>query len=195
MPTDWIHHPWDAPASVLRSAGVELGFNYPKPIIEIDKARENLIEAVCLMQGKADTNSTDEVVVDNSETVRISSVSNVVLNEKPSCIAASSRDQRVPSMHIKDNNSLPNGKRPRDDVEDREPGLKLNACVGNSEASSFHEEDMCSTADSSSTKKQATSSFSFCVPHAYSVSSKGKESLNCESSEVKQPLKEHVEEE
>nr|QMU24177.1 cryptochrome-1-like protein [Haloxylon ammodendron] len=198
MPTDWIHHPWDAPPSVLRAAGVELGFNYPKPIIEIDKARENLIEAVCLMQGKAgaaETSDTNEVVVDNSETVRHSSVPKVVLNENPSCIAASSRDQRVPSMQNRGNNNLPNGKRPRGDLEDREPGQKLNTCNDNAEALSVHEEDVCSTADSSSAKKQATSSFSFCVPHTCSVSSKGKGLLDCESSDVQQPLQEHVEEE
>ena len=42
MPSEWIHHPWDAPPSVLRSAGVELGLNYPVPIVDIDLARERL---------------------------------------------------------------------------------------------------------------------------------------------------------
>ncbi|KAL2921332.1 Cryptochrome-2 [Bienertia sinuspersici] len=193
MPTEWIHHPWDAPTSVLRAAGVELGFNYPKPIIEMDKARENLIQAICLMQGKAgatETNETDEVVVDNSETVRNSYIPRVVLNEKPSCVTISSRDQRVPSMQNLGNNILPNGKRPRDFVDDREPGPNLNACDDKPEAISVHEQDLCSTADSSPAKKPATSSSSFCVPHGCSVSSKGKELLGCESSDVKQLWKE-----
>ncbi|XP_021721917.1 cryptochrome-1-like [Chenopodium quinoa] len=212
MPAEWIHHPWDAPATVLKAAGVELGFNYPKPVIEIDTARENLTEAICLMQGKAgaeETNGTNEVVVDsfekggntgdtrfdNSEIFRKSSIPEVVLNGKPSCISGSSRDQRVPSMQNMTNNLLPNGKRPRITVEDRAPEPNMNACYENTEALSVQEEDMCSTAESSSAKKQTTSSFSFCVPHGCSVSSKGKELLDCESSDVKPPWKEHVDEE
>lgn len=42
LPTEWIHHPWDAPPSVLRAAGIELGTNYPRPIVEIAGARERL---------------------------------------------------------------------------------------------------------------------------------------------------------
>lgn len=214
LPTEWIHHPWDAPVSVLKAAGVELGSNYPKPIIEIETARDNLTEAICLMQGKAgaeETNCISEVVVDSSEkggntesarfnnpeSFREPSIPEVVLNGKPSCITGSSRDQRVPSMQHFSNNLLQNGKRPRISVEDRAPDPNVNACYVNTEALSVqeHEADLCSTAESSSAKKQATSSFSFCVPRACSVSSKGKDSLDCESSEVKQPWKEHVDEE
>ncbi|KAL3687848.1 hypothetical protein R1sor_014157 [Riccia sorocarpa] len=42
LPTEWIHHPWDAPANVLRAAGVELGSNYPRPIVDISSARIQL---------------------------------------------------------------------------------------------------------------------------------------------------------
>jgi cryptochrome 1 len=42
LPIEWIHHPWDAPLSALRAAGVELGTNYPRPIVEIGVARERL---------------------------------------------------------------------------------------------------------------------------------------------------------
>jgi cryptochrome 1 len=42
LPNEWIHHPWDAPLSALRAAGVELGTNYPRPIVEIGVARERL---------------------------------------------------------------------------------------------------------------------------------------------------------
>lgn len=214
MPTEWIHHPWNAPISVLKAAGVELGINYPKPIVDIDMARENLIEAISLMQGRAgsaETIGTKEVVVDNtedggdietttryegSEHVKKSSIARVVLNAKPSCISGSSRDQRVPSMtNLNNNNILPKAKRPRISEEEREPERNVIAFNGNNEASSVHEEDLCSTADSSSAKKQATSSFSFCVPQACLVSSKGKDLLCCESSDVNQPLKEHVDDE
>lgn len=42
LPSEWIHHPWDAPPSVLRAAGIELGCNYPRPIVEFAAARERL---------------------------------------------------------------------------------------------------------------------------------------------------------
>ncbi|XP_047062499.1 cryptochrome-1-like [Lolium rigidum] len=49
LPTEWIHHPWDAPASVLQAAGVELGSNYPLPIVELDAAKVRLQEALSEM--------------------------------------------------------------------------------------------------------------------------------------------------
>lgn len=49
LPTEWIHHPWDAPPTVLRAAGVELGSNYPRPIVEVAAARERLQQAVSQM--------------------------------------------------------------------------------------------------------------------------------------------------
>ncbi|KAJ7543971.1 hypothetical protein O6H91_09G060400 [Diphasiastrum complanatum] len=42
LPTDWVHHPWDAPPGVLQAAGVELGCNYPRPIVEFAAARDRL---------------------------------------------------------------------------------------------------------------------------------------------------------
>ncbi|MCO5593650.1 hypothetical protein L7F22_047666 [Adiantum nelumboides] len=49
LPTEWIHHPWDAPPAVLRAAGVELGSNYPRPVVEVAAARERLRDAVTHM--------------------------------------------------------------------------------------------------------------------------------------------------
>nr|BAB70688.2 cryptochrome 1b [Oryza sativa Japonica Group] len=49
LPTEWIHHPWDAPASVLQAAGVELGSNYPLPIVGLDAANARLQEALSEM--------------------------------------------------------------------------------------------------------------------------------------------------
>ncbi|KAH7287431.1 hypothetical protein KP509_32G056000 [Ceratopteris richardii] len=46
LPREWIHHPWDAPPAVLRAAGVELGSNYPRPVVEIVAAKERLREAI-----------------------------------------------------------------------------------------------------------------------------------------------------
>lgn len=45
MPPKWIHKPWDAPADVLKKAGVELGKSYPKPIVDHGKARERALAA------------------------------------------------------------------------------------------------------------------------------------------------------
>nr|BAA82885.1 blue-light photoreceptor [Oryza sativa Japonica Group] len=49
LPTEWIHHPWDAPESVLQAAGIELGSNYPLPIVELDAAKTRLQDALSEM--------------------------------------------------------------------------------------------------------------------------------------------------
>ncbi|XP_010538941.2 PREDICTED: cryptochrome-1 [Tarenaya hassleriana] len=49
LPTEWIHHPWNAPESVLQAAGIELGSNYPRPIVGIDEAKARLHEALSRM--------------------------------------------------------------------------------------------------------------------------------------------------
>jgi deoxyribodipyrimidine photo-lyase len=41
----WIHKPWEAPASVLDVAGIQLGETYPEPIIDHDFARKRALEA------------------------------------------------------------------------------------------------------------------------------------------------------
>jgi deoxyribodipyrimidine photo-lyase len=38
LPDMWIHEPWRAPESVLADAGVRLGIDYPRPIVEHDRA-------------------------------------------------------------------------------------------------------------------------------------------------------------
>jgi deoxyribodipyrimidine photo-lyase len=45
LPTQWIHQPWAAPASVLREAGVVLGQNYPEPMVDHAAAREVALAA------------------------------------------------------------------------------------------------------------------------------------------------------
>nr|BAQ15377.1 cryptochrome 1 [Ipomoea nil] len=49
LPTEWIHHPWNAPESVLQAAGIELGSNYPLPIVGIDAAKARLQDALAQM--------------------------------------------------------------------------------------------------------------------------------------------------
>lgn len=40
-----IHAPWDAPAAVLADAGVELGSNYPRPIVDLAAGRARALAA------------------------------------------------------------------------------------------------------------------------------------------------------
>ena len=41
----YIHRPWEAPAEVLKAAGITLGKTYPKPIVDHAKARERALAA------------------------------------------------------------------------------------------------------------------------------------------------------
>ena len=43
---EWIHRPWDAPPEVLRAAGVELGRDYPRPIVDHAAARARALAAL-----------------------------------------------------------------------------------------------------------------------------------------------------
>lgn len=45
MSTRWIHCPWEAPQSELRSAGISLGSDYPFPIVQHRIAREVALQA------------------------------------------------------------------------------------------------------------------------------------------------------
>jgi deoxyribodipyrimidine photo-lyase len=42
----WIHKPWEAPVSLLSEAGVELGKNYPRPMVEHAAARKRALAAL-----------------------------------------------------------------------------------------------------------------------------------------------------
>ncbi|EFJ29038.1 hypothetical protein SELMODRAFT_92414 [Selaginella moellendorffii] len=52
LPNQWIHHPYSAPVSRLQAAGVELGTNYPKPIVDMEVAKYRLSQAVKSMREK-----------------------------------------------------------------------------------------------------------------------------------------------
>jgi deoxyribodipyrimidine photo-lyase len=43
LPARFLHRPWEAPDSVLRSAGVQLGKTYPRPIVDHRAARERFL--------------------------------------------------------------------------------------------------------------------------------------------------------
>jgi deoxyribodipyrimidine photo-lyase len=45
LPKKYIHRPWEAPKNILENAGVKLGKDYPKPIIDHKEARERALAA------------------------------------------------------------------------------------------------------------------------------------------------------
>lgn len=45
LPKKYLHKPWDAPAPVLRDAGIKLGTSYPRPIVDHKQARERALAA------------------------------------------------------------------------------------------------------------------------------------------------------
>ncbi|KAM7277733.1 hypothetical protein ACFE04_004867 [Oxalis oulophora] len=188
MPTTWIHHPWEAPLNVLKFAGVELGLNYPKPIIDLDIARERLREAIFIMWEKeasgkdTSSNGESEIVVDNSECITAS-----VLPENP-CPTYSENDQRVPSyQNLK--NAAVSRKRAKCIKEEPE---KVN--IGYCEAGpSRVEEDVCSTAESSASKKQTISRTTTSIT-SFSVPRESEALQECEPSELEQPQLANVQE-
>ena len=53
LPAEHIHLPWAAPSSVLKAAGVELGNNYPHPVVDHARARDRALAAYQEMKGTA----------------------------------------------------------------------------------------------------------------------------------------------
>lgn len=110
LPTEWIHHPWNAPESVLQAAGIELGSNYPLPLVEIDAAKARLQEALTEMwqleasSRAAIENGTEEGLGDSSESTLIAFPQDIQMEENhelPRNNPPTTRcyeDQMVPSM-------------------------------------------------------------------------------------------------
>lgn len=196
MPSEWIHHPWDAPVSVLQAAGVDFGSNYPKPIIDFELAMDRLNEAILIMRGREaaangeNSDGTNEVVVDNSDTIKNLAIPKVLIKEKtPPCPSSSSRDQRVPSMQ-----NFKNGSCSRKRSMSIEEGpVQDNLCNGNNDSDvSKMDDDLCSTAVSSSAKKQTTGSrTTFSVPQFCSSESEGRP-VQFYESDLKQPWQEET---
>lgn len=179
LPTEWIHHPWNAPITVLRASGVELGQNYPKPIIDIDLAREQLTEAIFKMweneaAAKASSSKDKHEVTDDSEKF---SIPKVFLKDKaPRAAASSSNDQKVPTIQNLKSDDPPNRKRLKYTAEVKEKRDDSCNFSKHTEVSCIDQE-VCSTAESSS-KRQCSSTFSFSVPQQCSSSSNIK--LSCQ---------------
>ena len=45
LPTKYLFNPWEAPTQILVKAGVELGANYPHPIVDVKRSREAALSA------------------------------------------------------------------------------------------------------------------------------------------------------
>ena len=46
MPAKWIHQPWGAPEKVLKQAGIGLGRDYPRPVIDLASSRDEALSAL-----------------------------------------------------------------------------------------------------------------------------------------------------
>nr|ABX58029.1 cryptochrome 2 [Triticum aestivum] len=157
MPGEWIHHPWDAPSSILEVAGVELGFNYPMPIVELHTARECLDDAISTMW-QLDTAEKlaeldGEVVEDNLSHIKSFDVPKVVLKElSPHC------DRKVPTD---------DGRNLELQPKELKGTNKQTICVDVIKASKM--EDTGSIANSPISRKRSSSGSVFNVP-SYSSS-------------------------
>lgn len=45
MPNNYLFNPWEAPENILHNAGIKLGEDYPKPIVDLSKSRRRALEA------------------------------------------------------------------------------------------------------------------------------------------------------
>ena len=53
LPTEYLAHPWTAPASVLASAGIQLGITYPEPCLDLEKTRASALAAFQRMNAES----------------------------------------------------------------------------------------------------------------------------------------------
>jgi deoxyribodipyrimidine photo-lyase len=45
LPKKFIHKPWEAPEDILKACGIELGKDYPKPIVDLKVSRQRALDA------------------------------------------------------------------------------------------------------------------------------------------------------
>ena len=53
LPDEWLHRPWEAPAEVLRGAGIALGRDYPRPVIDHAEGRARALAAFAALGAPA----------------------------------------------------------------------------------------------------------------------------------------------
>jgi deoxyribodipyrimidine photo-lyase len=51
MPAKYIHTPWEAPDEILDYAGIEIGKDYPAPIIDHQAGRNRALAALKKFKG------------------------------------------------------------------------------------------------------------------------------------------------
>ena len=51
IPKKFLYKPWEAPDDVLKKAGIRLGKDYPKPIVDVKASRERALEAFQELKG------------------------------------------------------------------------------------------------------------------------------------------------
>ncbi|MGQ8363669.1 cryptochrome/photolyase family protein [Glaciecola sp. 1036] len=51
LPKKYIHKPWEAPPEVLQDAGIELGKDYPKPLVDLKDSRNRALDAFNQIKG------------------------------------------------------------------------------------------------------------------------------------------------
>jgi deoxyribodipyrimidine photo-lyase len=51
LPDRWLFAPWEAPAAVLQAAGVTLGENYPRPVVDLAVSRQRALAAYAESRG------------------------------------------------------------------------------------------------------------------------------------------------
>ncbi|TQV72624.1 deoxyribodipyrimidine photo-lyase [Exilibacterium tricleocarpae] len=52
LPDKYIHAPWEAPAEVLAAAGVNLGGNYPAPVLDLKATRQQALDAYAAIRSQ-----------------------------------------------------------------------------------------------------------------------------------------------
>ena len=58
LPAPWIHQPWKAPPLVLAQSGIQLGKDYPLPVVDHDVARKRALAAFAAMKAGAKPRSS-----------------------------------------------------------------------------------------------------------------------------------------
>lgn len=51
LPDKYIHKPWEAPAAILKDAGITLGDDYPKPLVDLKVSRQRALDAFQQIKG------------------------------------------------------------------------------------------------------------------------------------------------
>ncbi|WP_218311126.1 cryptochrome/photolyase family protein [Alteromonas antoniana] len=51
LPNKYIHKPWDAPEKIMKEAGINLGKDYPEPLVDLKASRQRALDAFSEIKG------------------------------------------------------------------------------------------------------------------------------------------------